>query len=103
MMAQIIRSPEAEADTVTAARFVARESQSRSTAYRFVDTIDEKLKVLARHPQAGSCRPSLGENVRQFPLGDHIILYRPLDDGIEFLRFLHARRDVRAIFRSSGA
>ena len=31
---------------------------------------------------------------RSFPLGNHLIFYRPIDDGIELVRVLHGARDI---------
>ena len=68
-MAKIIRSPRAKADVLSVGRHIAEQSQSHSTAYRFLDKIDEKIQFLARHPLAGEARPDLGADVRAFPVG----------------------------------
>lgn len=98
-MARVERSTSAKADVLAAARFIAEQSQSRATAKRWIDVIDRKLKLLARHSHAGEARPDLGINVRSFPVGGYVIFYRPLRDGIEVLRVLNASRDIPRIFR----
>ena len=99
-MARIQRSARAKADVLTAARYIAEQSQSRTTAKRWIDTIDQKLKLLARHPHSGETRPDIGTNIRAFPVGNYIIFYRPLDDGVDVLRVLHSSRDIPRIFRT---
>lgn len=99
-MPRITRSLRARADVLSIGRRIAEQSQSRATAYRFLDKIDEKIKFLAQHPQAGEARPDLAANVRVFPVGNYVIFYRPADDGIEVLRVLHGARDIPRIFRS---
>jgi toxin ParE1/3/4 len=101
-MARIQRSLQAEADVLAAARYIAEKSQSRTIAMRWIDTVDEKLKLLARHPFAGEARPDLQKNVHCFPVGtyDYVIFCRPLDDGIAVLRVLHSSRDIPRIFRT---
>lgn len=99
-MALILRSPRAKADVLVAARYIAEQSQSRDVAYRFIDTLDEKLKLLACHREMGESRPDLGPNPRGFPAGQHVIFYRPLHDGIEVVRLLHGSRDIPRIFRT---
>lgn len=99
-MARIDRSPRAKADVLAAARFIAEQSQSRATAKRWIDTIDEKLKLLARHPHTGEERPDLGANIRAFPVGSYVIFFRPLDDGIQVVRVLHGSRDIPRIFHT---
>jgi toxin ParE1/3/4 len=32
------------------------------------------------------------------PLGNYIIFYRPIDDGIEVVRILHGARDLPPLF-----
>jgi toxin ParE1/3/4 len=85
-MSRIHRSPRAKADILTTARYLAEQSQSRAVAHRWIDSVDEKLKFLADQPLAGEARPDLAEAVRAFPVGDHVIFYRPSERGIEVLR-----------------
>jgi toxin ParE1/3/4 len=99
-MARILRSPRAKADVLSIGGHIAEQSQSRSIALRFLDKIDDKVKLLAENPHAGEARPDLGANVRGFPVANYIIFYRPLDDGIEVLRILHGSRDIPRVFRS---
>lgn len=35
--------------------------------------------------------------LRSSPVGNYLIFYRPLPDGIEILRVLHGARDIAAI------
>ena len=98
-MARIERSPRAKADILIAARYIAEQSQSRAAAKRWIDTINEKLKFLGRHPHAGEIRPDLGHDVRAFPVGSYIIFYRPSEQGIQVLRVLHGSRDTPEVFR----
>jgi toxin ParE1/3/4 len=88
-MARIRRSRRAKADVLSIGRRIAKQSQSRATAYRFLDKIDKKIRFLAQYPLAGEARPDLAAEVRAFPVGSYVIFYRPSDDGIEVLRVLH--------------
>jgi len=99
-MPRIERSPRAKADVLTAAGYIAEQSQSRATAKRWIDTIDEKLKLLSLHTHAGEARPDLGASVRSFPVGNYVIFYRPMEDGIQVIRVLHGSRDVSRILRT---
>ena len=89
----------AKADILVAARYIAEQSQSRATAKRWIDAINEKVKLLARHPYAGEIRSDLGRDVRAFPVGNYIIFYRPPEQGIDILRVLHGSRDIPEVFR----
>ena len=98
-MARILTSPEARADLLDVGQYVAEQSQSETTALRFLEAIDERCKLLARHPLAGEARPDLAPKVRVFPVGNYIIIYRPARGGIELLRIVHSSRDIPAAFR----
>jgi toxin ParE1/3/4 len=99
-MPKITRSRRAKADVLSIGRNIAEQSQSRATAFRFLDRIDDKIKFLARHPLAGEARPDLAADVRVFPVGNYVIFYRPVDEGIEVLRVLHGARDIPRIFQT---
>jgi toxin ParE1/3/4 len=60
---------------------------------------DEKLKLLADFPGMGAMREDLGPSIRTFPVGNYLIIYRPMKSGIELLRVVHGARDLRRLFR----
>ena len=99
-MPRIDRSPRAKADVLSIGRYIAEQSGSHTTAYRFLDKIDERIKFLAHHPMAGEARPDLAANARAFPVGNYVLFYRPISDGIQVLRVLHGARDIPRIFRT---
>jgi toxin ParE1/3/4 len=44
--------------------------------------------------------------MRSWPIrgfGNHLVFYRPTDDGIEILRVLHGARDLRRVFNGDEA
>jgi plasmid stabilization system protein ParE len=75
--------------------------QSLASANRVLDAIEQKLQILARHPEMGQLRHDLHSNLRCFPVGkyDYVIFYRPLDYGIEVVR-VHSSRDTPRVFRT---
>ncbi len=98
-MARVIRTLLAREDLKEIGRYIARESQDRSVAFRFLDSIEQKLQLYATQPEMGERRPDLGRNVRHFPVGQYVVFYRPIEAGIEILRVLHGRRDIPSILR----
>jgi toxin ParE1/3/4 len=46
----------------------------------------------------GAVRDELIPNLRSFPVGNYLIFYKPLPDGIEVLRVLHGARDLPPFF-----
>lgn len=55
----------------------------------------------ARQPLMGDRREDLGPGLRSFPFKkNYVVIYRPLDDGIDVLRIFHSARDYPRLFRS---
>lgn len=70
---------------------------SPQAARRVHRAIDETLHFLAQNPGAGPKREELAPGLRSFPVSryhHYLILYRPLDAGIQVIRVLHGARDL---------
>ncbi len=98
-MGNVLLTPDAEESRIDVWLYLAERSQSRDVADRFLDTVDQKCRLLAEHPELGEVRADLTSQVRQFPAGDYLILYKPLPDGILVLLVVHGSRDVPAVWR----
>jgi toxin ParE1/3/4 len=97
LVGTITRSPQAEEDVLEIGAYIACDSID--AALRWIDTINEKLRLLSEFSGAGTERPELGPGLRTFPVGNYLIVYRPTKDGIEFVRLLHGARNLRRLFR----
>lgn len=96
-MPQLIRSPDAADDVVEIASYIAQDSQD--AALRWMKLIDEKVRKLSDFPGIGAERDDLGPGLRSLPVGNYLIVYRAIDDGIEVVRILHGARNLRWIFK----
>ena len=96
-MAQVLLTAEAEESRIELWLRVAQDSPA--AADRLLERIDEKCRLYATQPEMGSPRPDLGRHVRCFPVGNHVVIYRPLDDGLLVLLVIHGARDIPTIFR----
>ncbi|MGA2030454.1 MAG: type II toxin-antitoxin system RelE/ParE family toxin [Verrucomicrobiota bacterium] len=65
---------------------------------RLLLSIQEKCALLSRQPQMGRSRFELSPELRGFPVGNYLIFYRPVTDGIEVIRVLHGARDIPELF-----
>ena len=52
------------------------EDASPATADRLVDDIIDRFSLLAEQPRMGRLRPEFGEDVRSFPVENHVVYYR---------------------------
>ncbi|MEH2064822.1 MAG: type II toxin-antitoxin system RelE/ParE family toxin [Nostoc sp.] len=59
-------------------------------ADKLFDTLRESFPKLAKFPQMGRQRDQLAAFLRSFPVKNYLIFYRPIDEGIEIVRILHA-------------
>jgi toxin ParE1/3/4 len=98
-MAVIIKRPLAELDLLDIWEFIAENSPDR--ADEFLDRLEGKLQTLALHPGMGKRREELLAGLRSFPMGNYVVFYREIDDGIDVIRILHGSRDIEEIFRQS--
>ena len=95
-MGRVTRRPLAAADILDVWDHIAEDSLEQ--ADRWIDNLDEKLKLIARQPLMGRAREELAADLRSFPFGRYIIFYAPVDGGIDVVRVLHSARDVDAAF-----
>ena len=95
-MAKVLRKPQAEADLIEIWTYIAQDSPTR--ADKLLDEIDEKSQTLAQSPFIGKVRDELGPKIRSFPIGNYVLFYQPIEDGIEIIRVLHGARDIEALF-----
>ena len=68
-------------------------------ADKFIGELASRFPKLASMPQMGRLREELSPGLRSFPIGRHIIFYRPNKDGVEIVRVLHGARDFPPLFR----
>jgi toxin ParE1/3/4 len=98
-MARVRRSPQSKVDYLEIWLYVTEQQGATTAADRLTNTFDEKLKLLAEFPGMGASREDLGLSIRTFPVGNYLIIYRPMKGGIELLRVVHGARDLRRLFR----
>jgi len=73
-------------------------TDSLAAADRFVDELIAKFQILATQPGMGRLREELADSLRSFPVGNYVIFYRPIPDGVEVVRVLSGFRDIPNLF-----
>lgn len=105
MKHRILLRPAAERDLDDQAEYLAAH-QSLQAGLRFYRAAQETFRLLASQPKMGRLteyRIPFLTGVRMFPLKafpQHLVFYRPLEDGIEVVRVLHGARDIERLFQS---
>jgi len=61
-----------------------------------INRIGEVFEMLLQNPLAGRARPELRQDLRSFPVGNYVIFYTPVSDGIKIVRVMSGRQDINA-------
>jgi len=89
-MAHIVRSKPARNDLRDIWLYVAQESVD--AADRLLDRIDRTVQMLSESPALGERQDRIRQGLRRFVVGNHLIFYEPIADGIRVVRVLHGAR-----------
>jgi toxin ParE1/3/4 len=95
-MGRVQRTPRAEQDLEELWFFIAQDDPA--AADRWLETLDEKIRLLADNPLMGPARPDIARELRYHPVGNHLLLYRIIQGGIEIVRVVHGARDLLDLF-----
>lgn len=78
--------------------FIAQDN--KKIASRYMNILKKKCDMLADSPGLGVCREDYC-GLYKFPVDDYLIFYRPSKTGIEVIRVLHGKRDIKVILNSN--
>ena len=87
--------PQAEADIEAITLHIAEHDVS--AAWRWHDRILKHCRQLGETPGMGVARPEVRPNLRTFPVGNYLILYRRVGRGAEIIRVVHGARQWQAL------
>ena len=95
-MPRLLKSPQAEIDLENIWLYIAQDSPNN--ADRFLDLIQEKCELIADFPSLGESCAELINGLRSFPVGNYLIFYFPLENGVNIVRVMHGSRDMNTQF-----
>ncbi len=87
-------SEDAEADLLKIWDYVYEFQFSDTRADKTIRDIYGAFVELAEFPGMGTERDRFGPGTRAFPRGNYLILFRPVDSGIEIVRVTGADSDL---------
>lgn len=91
-MSRLLKRPEAENDLDDIWWYIAQNNPN--SADSFLDRIQENCESLANYPHMGMSRNELKAGLRSHSVGNYLIFYFPLDNGIDIIRVLHGSQDI---------
>ncbi len=97
-MPTVQRTSLAHADLIEIALRIATDNPAAADSW--LETIEQKSRLLATMPQMGRLRPELSPGIRSWAVGEYMIFYCEIPDGIVIARVLHGSRDLPALFAS---
>jgi toxin ParE1/3/4 len=68
---------------------------------QFFSDFNRKCKQLVAFPNSSKRYEEIRPDLRGLRLGDHILFYRVLEDGVEILRVVSDRRNLPPLFGAS--
>lgn len=96
-MSRPVYSAESRSDLLQISEYIARDNLT--AARRFVDQFEQKCDNLALSPEMGFPCDELSTGLLCWPVGNYVVFYRSLGDGIEIARILHGARDIPRAFK----
>ena len=91
----IQRTAQAEENLIEIWIYIAQDNPR--AADRVLDDIEQRFHALADNPLMGRLRPDIAPEFRYFAVGNYLILYRTVEDGIQIVRVIHGARDLPTI------
>ena len=91
------RTPRAEQDLEDIWFFVAQDNPD--AADRLLDRIEQSTRLLADNPHIGPARPAVAPELRYHPVGNYLLLYHIIKNGIEVVRVVHGAPDWVSLFQ----
>jgi toxin ParE1/3/4 len=99
-MSRYFLSTQAKYDLREIKNYIARDNLA--AARRFVESFRDQCNLIAKSPRMGRSYEELASGLRGFAIGNYIIFYRPIENGIAVERLLSGYRDLEAIFSEEG-
>jgi toxin ParE1/3/4 len=91
-------APQARADLSNIWNYIFKESGDAGAADNAIDAIIKRFHLLNQYPRMGRARDDLRRGVRNFPVGQYVILYVIDDEDVEIVHVIHGRRDIDRLF-----
>jgi plasmid stabilization system protein ParE len=90
-MPKVVFTPEADADLLAIGRSIAVDNPSGAVS--FLAEIRRRCELRGPHSGAGErCQTPQRREIRRFSVGNYVVYFRPIDDGIEVLHVWHGAR-----------
>ncbi len=76
-------------------------SRNLEAGEKLFKEFNKKCENLANFPKIGRSYDHIRLSLRGLPLNGYIIIYQVIDDGVEILRVVSGRQDLKSLFAES--
>jgi len=97
-MPKVLLSDLAKLDLEDIWSYIAQDNPKAADS--LYDSMHKTLRFLSESPQIGRSRPEIGEGVRSFAVGNYVVFYRVVSEGVFIARVLHGKRDIPTVLES---
>ncbi len=94
-MPTVRKTAQADEDLIDIWVYIAQDNPEAADG--LLDEIEDKLVLLSEQPRLGRARPDIAPELRYFPVGNYLILYRERTGGIEVVRVVHGARRLNGL------
>ncbi len=91
-MSRIERTAQSLEDVLAIWTYIAIDQLSPDAADRLLTRVDVVLRLLASQPEMGVPQDRYRAGVRSFSVGNYVLFYRAIENGIRLIRVLHGAR-----------
>ncbi|MCY0096025.1 type II toxin-antitoxin system RelE/ParE family toxin [Hoeflea ulvae] len=75
-----------------------QETWGETLASAYIHELFAVFGHIGQHPHIGRLRPELGEGLKSFPHGSHVVFFMNWQGELAVVRVLHGSRDHEALF-----
>ena len=77
----------------------AHVAQDRpASADALIDSFYKRFRLAAMNPMIGEARPDLSKGLRVLSVGNYVIGFRRISQGIQIVRVVHGAREWHSLF-----
>jgi len=89
-MPRIRKTAKAEEDLIEIWLYIAKDNPAAADA--LLDDFEKQFLLLAHNQNLGRARPDIAPQLRYFPSGNYLILYRQIAEDTQIMRIVHGAR-----------
>jgi toxin ParE1/3/4 len=82
--------PLAETDIEGIVLYIAEDNPA--AARKWLNDIHVRCRHISEMPRMGTSRPDIRPDLRMSPIGNYLVLYRPVGPDVEIVRVIHGAR-----------